>query len=41
MQNTNMQDDCFSCSTQPVSVEFSPDANLKEVYDFLIENENL
>lgn len=33
------KEDCFSCSTRPVSVAFSSDAKLKDLYDHLVENQ--
>ena len=35
------KEDCISCSTKPVTLTFTTDATLQQVYDYLRENQNL
>jgi ubiquitin-activating enzyme E1 C len=34
------KEDCMSCSTKPVTLTFTTDATLQQVYDYLRENQN-
>ena len=35
------KEDCISCSIRPVTLTFSTDTTLQQVYDYLRENQSL
>ena len=35
------KEDCISCSTKPVSLTFTADTTLQQLYDYLKENQKL
>ena len=35
------KEDCISCSTKPISLTFTTDTTLQQLYDYLKENQKL